>query len=97
MVRVLEEEREIYKSRLGYFKGMHENGGKQTTRSLIIENNDSLSPVDQDRVTSRSHPSIPLNVHQLSDQQIKIGCALNRTENITSRLSMDGSVAICIS
>ncbi|XP_075480677.1 rop guanine nucleotide exchange factor 12-like [Primulina tabacum] len=93
MVRALEEEQEIYKSRLGYFKGMQENGGKQTSRSLILENDNSLSSADQDRVTSRSHASIPLNDHQPLDQQLKIGCALNRTENITSRLSMDGSVA----
>ncbi|XP_075489790.1 rop guanine nucleotide exchange factor 12-like isoform X1 [Primulina tabacum] len=92
MVRALEEEREIYKSRIGYFKGMHENEGRQT-RSSILESDNSLSPVDQDRVTSRSHASIPLNDHQPLDQQLKIGCALNRTENITSRLSMEGSAA----
>ncbi|XP_073128934.1 rop guanine nucleotide exchange factor 12 [Henckelia pumila] len=91
MVRALEEEQEIYKSRLGHFKGMHENVGRQT-RSLILEKDDSLSHADHDRVMSRSHASIPLNDHQPSDQQLKIGCALNRTENITSRLSMDGSV-----
>ncbi|KAK6153651.1 hypothetical protein DH2020_013290 [Rehmannia glutinosa] len=82
MVRALEEEKEIYKSRLEYIKGMHNDGGRQT-RSMIIDNNGSISPVDDDRVTSKSHASIPLHDHEQLEQQ-KIGCAFDRTENIKS-------------
>ncbi|KAI3463329.1 hypothetical protein Pfo_019992 [Paulownia fortunei] len=89
MVRALEEEKEIYKSRLGYFKGMYKDGGRQT-RSLIIENNGLMSPVDDDRVTSRSHASIPLHDNE-ELEQAKIGCALDRTEKIKSGLANDGS------
>ncbi|KAK4482037.1 hypothetical protein RD792_012959 [Penstemon davidsonii] len=89
MVRALEEEKEIYKSRLGHFKGMNENGGRQT-RSMIIENNGSLSPEEHDRLTSRSHASV--SSHDINDQS-KIGCALNRTDNVKSRLANDGTSA----
>ncbi|PIN13682.1 hypothetical protein CDL12_13679 [Handroanthus impetiginosus] len=71
---------------------MYENGEKQT-RSLIIENNGSLSPVDQDRVTSRSYASLPLHDHQSLDQP-RIGCVLNRTENIRSCLGNDGNMEL---
>lgn len=87
MVRAVEEEKEILKSQLGQFKGMFE-GGERQTRSLILENNGSLSTVNDDRVTSRSHASIPLHDHEQLEQP-KIGSALDRTENVRSRLAND--------
>ncbi|KZV26082.1 rop guanine nucleotide exchange factor 12-like [Dorcoceras hygrometricum] len=92
MVRALEEEKEIYMNRLGYFKGMCENGGRQT-RSLVLENSDSLSPSDHERMASRSHASVSLH-DTYALEQARIGCELNRTENIRSRLAADGNMEV---
>ncbi|GFP99658.1 rop guanine nucleotide exchange factor 12 [Phtheirospermum japonicum] len=78
MVRALEEEKEINKSRLDYIKGMNINndGGRQT-KSMIVESNGS----DDERMTSsRSQGSVPLHDEEQSEEQ-KIGCALDRTDN----------------
>ncbi|XP_073052999.1 rop guanine nucleotide exchange factor 12-like [Primulina eburnea] len=93
MVRAaLEEEKEMYVNRLGYFKGMHENGGGKARSLVLDQNSGSLSPSDQERMTSRSHASAPLHDSQALEQA-RIGSELNRTENIKSRFAADGSVA----
>ncbi|KAL7152469.1 hypothetical protein ABFS83_04G099100 [Erythranthe nasuta] len=82
MVRALEEEKEIFKSRLG----------QRETKSLIIDNNGALSPLGNDgRMTSRSHASLLFLHDNEISEHTKIGCVLDRTENIKSRLSSDGS------
>ncbi|KAL6563248.1 hypothetical protein OROHE_005835 [Orobanche hederae] len=102
MVRALEDEKEIYKSRLDYIKGMHSDGGgggggRQTRSMINVENINGSSDEDSrlmmnNNISSRSHGSIPLHDHvkQLEEHH-KIGCALDRTENIKSRLANDGS------
>ncbi|KAL6495901.1 hypothetical protein OROGR_030464 [Orobanche gracilis] len=102
MVRALEDEKENYKSRLDYIKGMHSDGGgpgggRQTRSMINVENINGSSDEDSrlvnNNISSRSHNgSIPLHDHvkQLEEQH-KIGCALDRTENIKSRLANDGS------
>ncbi|KAG8379965.1 hypothetical protein BUALT_Bualt07G0144400 [Buddleja alternifolia] len=90
MVRALEEEEENYKSRLARFKKMHENGERKARSLIMEEDNGLLSSEDHDRMISRSHLSVPLHDHQPFNQP-KIGSALNRTDNVISRLSNDGN------
>ncbi|KAL0380452.1 UNVERIFIED_CONTAM: hypothetical protein Sangu_0109500 [Sesamum angustifolium] len=80
MVRAVEED-ETQTSPLG---GMCGDGG-QETRNMSIEINGPLSPMNDDKVASRSH--------DLQLEQPRIGCALQRTENIKSPLAKDGSAA----
>ncbi|PSS17927.1 Rop guanine nucleotide exchange factor like [Actinidia chinensis var. chinensis] len=61
MVRALEEEQAHYKSRLFHFKGMQENGAGRQAQSVVLETSGPLSPVELDRVTSRSQASKPLS------------------------------------
>lgn len=82
----------MYMNRLGYFKGMHENGGRQTRSLVLDQNSGSLSSSDQERMTSLSNVSAPLHDSQALEQA-RIGSELNRTQNIKSRLAADGSVA----
>ncbi|XP_034696652.1 rop guanine nucleotide exchange factor 12 isoform X1 [Vitis riparia] len=53
MVRVLDQDQEPYKSKLVHFKGMYENGGRQTQRSTAESSSGAESPPD-DRMISRS-------------------------------------------
>ncbi|KAG8388342.1 hypothetical protein BUALT_Bualt02G0115700 [Buddleja alternifolia] len=97
MVGALEDEKENYKSRLGHFRAMHENGGRRQIRSLIIENNGALSTIDDDdhdKMISRIHASIPLQDHHQQSEQPKIGCALDRNKTIKSRLADDGNMEL---
>ncbi|PSS07431.1 Rop guanine nucleotide exchange factor like [Actinidia chinensis var. chinensis] len=60
MVRALEEEQAHFKSRLFHFRGMHENAGRKA-QSEILESSGPLSPMELDRVTSRSQASKPVS------------------------------------
>ncbi|CAA0822365.1 Rop guanine nucleotide exchange factor 12 [Striga hermonthica] len=91
MVRASEAEKEIYKSRLDYIKGMHNEEGRQKSRSMTLESNGSTAQTDSDRMTSsRSHGSITLHDHEELEQR-KIGSALDGSEKIKSRLANDRS------
>ncbi|GER52422.1 Rop guanine nucleotide exchange factor [Striga asiatica] len=88
MVRASEDEKEIYKSRLDYIKGMHNEEGRQKSRSMTLESNGSTAQTDNDRMTSsRSHGSITLQ----ELEQRKIVFALDGSEKIKSRLANNGS------
>ncbi|CAA0834621.1 Rop guanine nucleotide exchange factor 12 [Striga hermonthica] len=84
MVRALEDEREMYKSRLDYIRGMHGEGGRPKSRSMTFESDGSTAQADDDRMTtSRSHGSLTLHDHEHLEQ--------NKTDKIKSRLANDGS------
>lgn len=73
-------------------RALYNEGGRET-RSLILENNGSLSPLgDDQRVTSRSHASLLSHECQPLDHP-KIGSVLDGTENMKSRLANYGSTA----
>ncbi|KAL8537610.1 hypothetical protein ACS0TY_012655 [Phlomoides rotata] len=88
MMRAVEEEKEILRSRLGFKGGSEEEEEGRQTRSLILENNGSVN--DDHMVTSRSQPSYPLHDHEQLEQP-NIGSAFDRKESIKSRLAIDGS------
>ncbi|GER45001.1 Rop guanine nucleotide exchange factor [Striga asiatica] len=84
MVRALEDEREMYKSRLDYIRGMHGEGGRQKSRSMTFESDGSTAQTDDDRMTtSRSHGSLMLHDHEQMEHQ--------KTDKIKSRLANNGS------
>lgn len=81
MVRVLEEEKEHFKAKLGQFKGMFD--GIRQTKSLVIETN-GPSPAADDRL-SKSQASSPLQ-EQTNEQFEQTppppsSTSLDRTEN----------------
>ncbi|CAI9114141.1 OLC1v1014794C1 [Oldenlandia corymbosa var. corymbosa] len=85
MVRAIEEEQEIYKSRLTHFKQMQQANGRQATRSMIIEGNiNGEDAMDNEKVTSRSYVS----GHHSGDgeRQGGVGRPLNRSDVLKSRL-----------
>ncbi|XP_075087294.1 rop guanine nucleotide exchange factor 12-like [Nicotiana tabacum] len=95
MVRAaLEEAKEMCKAKLLHFKGKSEDGTGQETRSVILEiNNNSDSSIlasGDERVTSKSEASMPLHDQPVEFQ--RIGCVLNRSESIKSRLANDPGV-----
>ncbi|KAF3683073.1 hypothetical protein FXO38_00945 [Capsicum annuum] len=93
MVRAaLEEAKEMCKARLLHFKGKSEDVTGQETRSVIIEtnnSNDSLLASGEERVTSKSEASMPLNAQPVEFQ--KTGGVLSRSNSIKLRLDNDSS------
>lgn len=83
MVRVLEEEKEHFKAKLGQFKGMFD--GIRQTKSLVIETNGSSTAAD-DRL-SKSQASSPLQ-DQANEQFEQTtppppsSTAVEKTENV---------------
>ena len=86
MVRALEEEQAHYKSRLFHFKGMQENGAGRQAQSVILETSGPLSPVELDRVTSRSQASKPVSNEPVVGS--KIGLALNRNNEKSQKAQL---------
>ncbi|KAM3359443.1 rop guanine nucleotide exchange factor 12-like [Capsicum galapagoense] len=93
MVRAaLEEAKEMCKARLLHFKGKFEDVTGQETTSVIIEtnnSNDSLLASGEERVTSKSEASMPLNAQPVEFQ--KTGGVLSRSNSIKLRLDNDSS------
>ncbi|CAL0308758.1 unnamed protein product [Lupinus luteus] len=56
MVKAVEQEQEIYKSKLSHFKGLFENTGRHT-KSLSIESATKLDPSEEDASSSSSSSS----------------------------------------
>ncbi|GFZ04163.1 rop guanine nucleotide exchange factor-like protein [Actinidia rufa] len=85
MVRALEEEQAHFKSRLFHFRGMHENTGRKA-QSEILESSGPLSPMELDRVTSRSQASKPVSNEPVVGS--KIGLALNRNNEKSQKAQL---------